>query len=98
MMEYYSGIKRNNLGSFVVMWMKADSVIQSEVSQKEKNKYHVLTHAYGSSLASLPPQRITECLLSVLAQALWLWAFHDEDRALAGLGLVFLWGKQKTNK
>lgn len=45
-------------------------VTQGEVNQKEKNKYHVLTHVYGSSLASLPPQRITECLLSVPAQAL----------------------------
>ena len=38
-MEYYSAIKRNKIGSFVVMWMDPESVIQSEVSQKEKNKY-----------------------------------------------------------
>ena len=38
-MEYYSAIKRNKIGSFVVMWMNLKSVIQSEVSQKEKNKY-----------------------------------------------------------
>ena len=37
--EYYSVIKRNKIGSFVVMWMDPESVIQSEVSQKEKNKY-----------------------------------------------------------
>ena len=37
-MEYYSAIKRNELESFVVMWMDPDSVIQNEVSQKEKNK------------------------------------------------------------
>ena len=41
-MEYYSAIKRNNTGSFVVMWMNIYSVIQIEVSQKEKNKYHIL--------------------------------------------------------
>ena len=28
-------------------WMDLESVIQSEVSQKEKNKYHMLTHIYG---------------------------------------------------
>ena len=28
-------------------WMDLESVIQSEVSQKEKNKYHILTHIYG---------------------------------------------------
>ena len=43
-MEYYSAIKRSEIGSFVVMWMNLESVIQSEVNQKEKNKYHILTH------------------------------------------------------
>ena len=32
---------------FVVRWMDLESVIQSEVSQKERNKYHILTHIYG---------------------------------------------------
>ena len=36
-MEYYSAIKRNKMGSFVEMWMDLESVIQSEISQKEKN-------------------------------------------------------------
>ena len=43
-MEYYPAIKRNEIGSFVDMWMDPETVIQSEVSQKEKNKYHILTH------------------------------------------------------
>ena len=46
-MEYYSAIKRNEIELFVVRWMDLESVIQSEVSQKEKNKYHMLTHMYG---------------------------------------------------
>ena len=46
-MEYYSAIKRNKIELFVVRWMDLESVIQSEVSQKEKNKYHMLTHIYG---------------------------------------------------
>ena len=46
-MEYYSAIKRNKIGSFVEMWMDLESVIQSERSQKEKNKYHILTHICG---------------------------------------------------
>ena len=37
--EYYSAIKRNKIGSFVETWMNLETVIQSEVSQKEKNKY-----------------------------------------------------------
>ena len=40
-------IKRNKTGSFVEMWMDLESVIQSEVSQKEKNKYRILTHIRG---------------------------------------------------
>ena len=47
----YNGIllshKKNEIMSFVATWMDLESVIQSEVSQKEKNKYHMLTHKYG---------------------------------------------------
>ena len=46
----YNGIlarKRNETELFVVWWMDLVSVIQSEVSQKEENKYHMLTHIYG---------------------------------------------------
>ena len=46
-MEYYSAIKRNEMEVFVVRWMELESVIQSEVSQKEKKKYSMLTHIYG---------------------------------------------------
>ena len=43
-MEYYSAIKRNETELFVVSCMDLESVIQSEVNLKEKNKYHMLTH------------------------------------------------------
>ena len=47
----YNGIllshKRNEIGSFVEMWMDLETVIQSEVSQKEENKYRILTHICG---------------------------------------------------
>ena len=46
-MEYYSAIKRSEIELFVVRWMDLESVIQSEVSQKEKNRYCMLTHMYG---------------------------------------------------
>ena len=46
-MEYYSVIKRNEIELFVARWMDPESVIQSEVSQKEKIKYRMLTHTYG---------------------------------------------------
>ena len=46
-MEYYSAIKRNEIGSCVETWMNLDTVIQSEVCQKKKNKYLILTHICG---------------------------------------------------
>ena len=45
--EYYSAIKRNKIELFVARWMDLESVIQTEVSQSEKNKYHMLTHIYA---------------------------------------------------
>ena len=47
-MQYYSAIKKNEIGSFVEMWMDLETVLQSEVSQKEKNKYRILTHKCGT--------------------------------------------------
>ena len=44
MMDYYSARKRNENRSFVETWMDLETVIQSEVNQTEKNKYHILTH------------------------------------------------------
>ena len=46
-MEYHSTIKRDEIGSFVETWMDLETVIQSKVSQKEKNKYRMLTHICG---------------------------------------------------
>ena len=46
-MEYYSAIKRNEMEVFVVRWMELESVIQIEVSQKEKNKYSMLRHIWN---------------------------------------------------
>ena len=49
-MEYSSVIKWNEFESFLVNWMKLESVIQSEINQKEKNKYHILMHIYPRNL------------------------------------------------
>ena len=46
-MKYYSAIKSNAFESVLMRWMNLEPIIQSEVSQKEKNKYHMLTHIYG---------------------------------------------------
>ena len=46
-MEYYSATKRNKSESALVSWVNLGHVIQSEISQKEENKHHILTHVYG---------------------------------------------------
>ena len=46
-MEYYSVIKKNKIGSFVVMWMYLESVIQSEVSKKEKQISYINTYIWN---------------------------------------------------
>ena len=47
-MIYYSAIKRNTFESILMRRMNLEHIIQSEVSQKEKDKYHILTHIYDS--------------------------------------------------
>ena len=46
-MEYYSAIKRNTSESLLMRWMNLEPIIQSEVGQKEKEKYCILMHIYG---------------------------------------------------
>ena len=46
-MEYYSAIKRNAFESILMRWMNLEPIIQNAVSQKEKDKYHILMHIYG---------------------------------------------------
>ena len=46
-MEYYSAIRKNAFESVLIRWVNLEPIIQSEVSEKKKDKYHVLTHTYG---------------------------------------------------
>ena len=46
-MEYYSAIKKNTFESVLMRWMKLEPIIQSEVSQKGKHQYSILTYIYG---------------------------------------------------
>ena len=46
-MEYYSAITNNAFESVLMKWMKLEPIIQSEVSQREKHQYIILTHIYG---------------------------------------------------
>ena len=42
-MEYYSAIKKNEIMPFAATWMDLEIIILSEVSQKEKDKYHMIS-------------------------------------------------------
>ena len=46
-MEYYSATKKNAFESVLMRLMKLEPITQSEVSQKEKHQYSILTHIYG---------------------------------------------------
>ena len=54
-MEYYSAIKRNTFESLLMKWMNLEPIMQSEVSQKEKCKYCILTHKVSEVAQSCPP-------------------------------------------
>ena len=46
-MEYYSAIKKKEIMPFAAAWMELEMVILSDVSQKEKDKYHLIRHIRG---------------------------------------------------
>ena len=46
-MEYYTAIKKNSFESILMRCMKLDPIIPSEVNQKDKDHYNILTHIYG---------------------------------------------------
>ena len=58
-MEYYSAIKKNTFQSVLMRWMKLEPIIQSEVSQKEKHQYSILTHIYGIWEKAVAPHSST---------------------------------------
>ena len=47
MMEYYSIIMKNEILLLAVTWMELESITLSEISQSEKDKYHVILHHMG---------------------------------------------------
>ena len=46
-MEYYSAIKKNEILPFAATWMQLKILILSEVNQKEKDKYHIISHMWN---------------------------------------------------
>ena len=46
-MQYYSAIKKNNIMPFAATWVELETLILSEISQKEKDKYHMISLISG---------------------------------------------------
>ena len=46
-MEYYSAIKRNNFSTFAATWVALEEIMLSEISQAEKDNYHMFSLIYG---------------------------------------------------
>ena len=79
--EYYSAIKRNvNSESVLMRWMNLEPIIQSEVSQKEKDRYHILTHIYINQKKGAE-EFIYKAAIGKKTQKidLWTWERGEED-------------------
>ena len=46
-MEYYSTVKKEEILPFATAWMDLENIVLSEISQSEKDKYHVISLVYG---------------------------------------------------
>ena len=46
-MEYYPAMKKNKIMTFAATWMELETLILSEISQKEKDKYHIISLITG---------------------------------------------------
>ena len=71
-MEYYSAMKSNKFESVLMRWMKLEPVIQSEVSQKEEDKYCILTHIYGIKQESSRKTSISALLTMPKLLTVWI--------------------------
>ena len=80
-MEYYLAIKGNTSESVLMRWMNLQPIIQGEVSQKEKNKYHILMHIYELQKDSTDEPI---CRVTVETQTqrtdLWMWEVGRKER------------------
>ena len=89
-MEYYSAIKRNEIESFVETWMDLQTVIQSEVSQKEKNKYRILMHVCGTQKNGTD-EPVCRAEFETQMQRTNVWTPRGENCGGGGDGGVLNW-------
>ena len=78
-MDYYSAIKRNTFESVLMRWMNPEPIIQSKVSQKEKDKYHILTYIDGIQKNGTK-ERIYRAAMEKGTQRTDLWTWGEGRR------------------
>ena len=81
-MAYFSAIKRNTFGSVLMRWMNLEPIIHSEVSQKEKDKYCILSHIWDRWMASLTR---------------WTWVWVGDGDGQGGLACCNSWGRKESD-
>ena len=86
-MKYYSAIKRKKIMSFAATWLEQKTLILSEVSQKEKDKCHMISHFWNLIYGRKEPIYRKETNLWTWRTDLWL--LRDREREWEGLGF---WG------
>jgi len=74
----YSAIKRNTFESVLTREMNLEAIIQSEVSQKEKNKHRVSTHTYGIQKDGTA-ERICRAAVETQTQRTDSWAQQGKE-------------------
>ena len=89
-MKYYSAIKRNETESFVETWMDLETVIQSEISPKEKNKYCIITHICGTQKNGTG-EPVCQAETETQVQRTNVWTPRGESGGGGGGGGVMNW-------
>ena len=79
-MEYYSAIKMDAFESVLMRWMNLKPNIQNEISQKEKDKYCILTHIYMESRKMVPEEFKYRAAMEKQTQRINLWTWGEERR------------------
>ena len=77
---YYSAIKKNAFESVLMRWMKLEPIVQSEVSQKEKYQYSILTHIYDIIHVSMPFSQIIPRLPLPQMYRTVFWTLWEKGR------------------
>ena len=88
-MECYSAIKRNVFESVLMRWMNLEPIIQSKVSQKQKDKYRILTHIYG-----IEKNGSEEFIYRAAMESQWTPGVGDGQ---GGLACCDSWGRTESD-